>query len=344
MDGQWVVDLFGATRRGVEASRASLEAAGFRKSDLAAATAAETARTYFDLITTCERIRIARETLTAQDNNLEIARFRFQAGLASALDVEQARAQRAVTAASVPALERSEATLRYRLAVLTGSAPGTIDGQLDGLATIPTLTQPARADAPANVLRRRPDVRAAERSLAAATALIGAAKARLYPSLTLSGTLGSSALTLGGLGDIFSDSLAASLVQPLFEGGALRSAVLQREASADEAFAAYRLTVLRALEEVENALTARNAASVRLGLLTEQVDAASAAAALARESYRAGLTDFQRLLETERSLLSARDGLALAQGDAASADVQLFLALGGGWTPSDDNGVDDGRR
>jgi outer membrane protein, multidrug efflux system len=343
-DAQWVVDLFGATRRGVEASRASLEAAGFRQNDIAAAAAAETARNYFNLITTRERIRIARETLTAQDSNLEIAGFRLQAGLASALDVEQARAQRAATAASLPALERSEATYRYRLSVLTGGAPGTIDGQLAGLATIPELKRAVRADAPANVLRRRPDVRAAERSFAAATALIGAARARLYPSVTLSGSLGSSALSLGSIGDIVSDSLVASLVQPLFQGGSLRSAVLQREASADEAFAAYRLTVLVALEEVENALIAREAASARLGLLTDQVDAASAAAALARESYRAGLTDFQRLLDTERSLLSARDGRALAQGEAALSDVQLFLALGGGWTPPDENGVEDGRR
>jgi outer membrane protein TolC len=182
-------------------------------------------------------------------------------------------------------------------------------------------------------LRQRPDVRAAERQLAAATADIGFAKARLYPALSLTGSLNTAASGLGGLGNIFTSSLFGGLAQTIFDGGRLRSQVRSARAAADESFANYKSVVLGGLEDAENALQAEQAAKTREVALTEARDASQISATLARRQYRTGLTDFLTLLQSEQSLLSARDALASAEADRASAIVQLYLAVGGGWRP-----------
>lgn len=329
---RWEIDLFGRLRRSAEAARADLDAAGYSLDDVRTAVAAETARTYVNLVSARARLAIARDTVKSQEETLEIARFRAAAGLVSALDVEQARSQRAQTAASTPALERSEAAARFRLAVLSGAAPGALDALLGAASAIPAAPKIAGAGLPAELLRRRPDVRAAERSLAAATARVGVAEAERLPSLILSGEISSSASALRLFGDSWASSLAASLSQPLFRGGALNAAVKQRRAVVEQQLGAYKAAVLGALEEVENALVTRETAQRRVAALAEQVDSATAAAELARANYRAGLTDFQRLLDAERTLLQARDGLATAETDLALAAIQLFAALGGGWS------------
>ena len=333
IDAQWSADLFGGLRRNAQAARANFEAAGFSLEDIKTAIAAEVARNYIDYRTALARAAIAQDTLKTQDDNLEITNFRQQAGLVSSLDVEQARAQRAATAAAIPNLERAAASARYRLAVLTGTAPGALDSVLSAPGSIPKADSVVATGIPADVLRQRPDIRAAERNLAADTTRIGIAQAQLYPSFTLTGNVGSSALSLRTLTDVITGGVFASLAQTIFDGGRLRSVVRQSRARADESFAAYKSSVLGALEDVENALVARETVVARLIALTEQVDASTNAAVLARSSYRAGLSDFRTLLEAERTLLSARDGLAAAQGDRATALVQLYLALGGGWSP-----------
>ena len=279
--------------------------------------------------------RSPRDTLRTQDDNLEIAGFRAQAGLVSSLDVEQARSQRAATAATIPSLVRAEAAARYRVAVLTGQAPGAVDARFLTSAAIPVPPTDIATGIPADVLRQRPDVRAAERQLAAATARIGVAQAQLYPALTLTANLQSQATALRTLTNIVTGGVFAQLAQTIFDAGRARSVVRQNRAATDEAFAGYKSTVLTALEDVENALATRDAAIARVAALTTQVDAATAVAVLARSNYRAGLSDFRTLLDAERTLLAARDGLAAAQGDRANAVVQLFLALGGGWTATD---------
>jgi outer membrane protein TolC len=162
---------------------------------------------------------------------------------------------------------------------------------------------------------------------------MGVAKAQLFPALLIGGNVGSSALSLGGLGDVVTGGLFATLAQIIFDGGRRASNVRAREADADAALAAYRQAVLRALEDVENALVARQSAGQRQEQLTVAFDAANNAAILARSQYRAGLTDFQTLLDAERQLLSARDGLSRARADDAQALISLYLALGGGWSP-----------
>jgi multidrug efflux system outer membrane protein len=190
-------------------------------------------------------------------------------------------------------------------------------------------------------LRQRPDIRAAERALAAATARIGVAEAQLYPALRLSGNIGTAAFSLGGLFSAVSGSILAGIDQTLFDGGRLRSQLRSQRAATEGALAAYRQSVLTSLEDVENALLALRSARERQAQFAIALEAAGNTAILARIQYRSGLTDFQQLLEAERSLVSARDGLANSRGDESLALVQLYRALGGGWdaTAAPDNGT-----
>ena len=186
-------------------------------------------------------------------------------------------------------------------------------------------------------MRQRPDILSSERNLASATAQIGVAKAQLFPSLTLAGNIGSTSREFGNLTDLVTGGLFASIAQSLFDAGSRKSAVRSRIAAADGAFSAYRSAILNALEEVENAAISRRTAEARISAFSDQRTASNNAAILARANYRAGLIDFQRLLETERSLLSANDSLAAAQADRLTSAIQLYLALGGGWQPMSQN-------
>lgn len=331
IDARWTLDLFGGQRRSIEAARASYAAAGFTLANAQAVLAAEMARTYIDLRTTRRRLAVARGSLEVQEQNALIAGWRGQAGLVSSIDVEQARAQRAQTAATVPQLEQAEAQARFRLAVLAGDAPGAVDQLLADDLELPIVPATIGAGTPAELLRRRPDVRAAERDLAAATARIGVAEADLYPSLSLSGTVASSSASFGDFFNVVTGRLFANLAQTIFDGGQRRAAVRSQRAAAEGALAAYRGVILGALEDVENALIARETAAARIIAFSEQTVAAQNAALLARTNYRAGLTDLRTLLEAERNLLSAQDGLVSAEGDSVAATIQLYLALGGGW-------------
>ena len=334
-DASWEADLFGGIRRGVEAAGADAQGAFYNREATRVAIAAEVAANYINARSTQERLAIARDTLRIADDNLQISQWRVQAGLASSLDSEQARASRAQTAASIPSLEQSYAGAVYRLGVLTGRAPEALIGEMAATRPVPRGPADVAAGIPADTLRQRPDVRAAERSLASATARIGVAEAQLYPQLRLSGNIGTSAFSLGGLFNAITGGLLGSLSQTLFDGGSLRSQVRSQRAAADAALATYRQSVLTALEDVENALAALNAAKQREAQFTIALDAANNSAILARTQYRSGLIDFQALLQTENALLSARDGLANSRAAESSALVQLYQALGGGWTPID---------
>jgi NodT family efflux transporter outer membrane factor (OMF) lipoprotein len=333
VDARWALDLFGGQRRSLEAADADLAAAGFDLANVQSLLAAEVASTYVDLVTARRRIAASRASLGVQEQNLQIASWRAQADLVSQLDVEQTRAQRAQTAAALPPIQQAEANARYRLAVLVGEAPGTLDAELAGAFTLPSALPVVAAGLPTALLTRRPDLRASERTLAAATARIGVAKAQRFPGLSLAASIDSSAAAFSAVGDDWVRNLVASLSGPLFDAGQRRATQRAQEASADAAFAAYRKAVLNALEDVERALVARDTAERRIAALTEQRDASNAAATLARLRYREGLTDLRALLESERSLLAADDALAAAGGDQLKAAVQLYLALGGGWSP-----------
>ncbi|MDB5693157.1 MAG: hypothetical protein JWO81_2220 [Alphaproteobacteria bacterium] len=333
LDASWQADIFGGLTRGVQAARADEAAARFDLEGVRTSVAGEVATNYIDARLAQARLQIARSTLRTQDDNLQIAGWRVQAGLVSSLDVEQARGQRAQTAAGIPALETSYLQAVARLGVLTGQAPGALRGEMEAARPIPRGPDAIAVGIPADTLRRRPDVRGAERQLAAATARIGVAKAALFPALSIGGNLNTNAATIGTLGSLLTGGLFAGITQTIFDAGKHQSQVRSARAAADLAFAGYRQTILTGLEDVENAIQSLNAAKARQAELAIALDASNNAAIYARSQYRSGLIDFLTLLQSEQSLLSARDQLASARADQALALVQLYLALGGGWQP-----------
>jgi len=333
-DASWEVDLFGRIRRGVEAAGADAEGAYYDREALRVAITAELATNYVQARSTQERLALARENLAIADDNLQIAQWRVQAGLASSLDSEQARAARAQSAATIPSLEQSLASAIYRVSVLTGRAPEALTAELNIVKPVPRGPSDLAAGIPADTLRQRPDVRSSERTLAGATARIGVAQAQLYPALRLSGNIGTSAFSLGGLFNAITGGILGGLTQTLFDGGRLRSQLRAQQAAAEGALATYRQSVLTALEDVENALAALNAARARQVQFTTALDAANNSAILARIQYRSGLTSFDQLLVVEQSLVSARNGLAASKADESLAIIQLYRALGGGWDPN----------
>lgn len=330
-NASWEVDLFGGIGRSVEAARADAQGAEYDLATVRVAIIAETVTNYIQVRLAQDQLRIARETLAIQDDNLQIARWRVMAGLASSLDREQARTQRAQTAASIPSLEQVYRGALARIAVLTGQAPGEATRVLETQSQIPIAPAMIAVGIPADTLRQRPDVRAAERTLAAETARIGVAKSALLPALSISGNVGTSALSLGKLGDLVTGGLFAGLSQLIFDAGKTASRVRAQRAAVDGAFAAYRQSVISSLEDIENGLVAIDATAERYRQSVIALDAASNSAVLARIQYRSGVSDFRTLLEAERSLLSSRNSEAASRADRALAMVQLYRALGGGW-------------
>lgn len=333
-DAQYQLDLFGGIRRGVEAARSSAESRAYSVAQVQSSVAAEVARNYVLARAAQANLAIARGSLAIQDDNLEIAGFRVQAGLVSSLDAEQSRSQRAQTATQIPSLEQSFQQAANRLGVLTGQAPGALKAKLAERHPIPHGPDAVPVGVPADILRTRPDVRVAERNLAAATAQVGVAKAQLLPALSIGASLGTNAASISTLTDIITGRVFGNIAQTIFDAGRNRSVVRARRAAVDEAFAAYKGAVLTALEDVENGLTALETARSREADFIIAQAAATNAAILARSQYRAGLTDITTLNATESALFSAQSGLAGAQSDKAQALVQLYLALGGGWDAS----------
>lgn len=338
LDADWQADLFGGGRRSVEAARADEAATRYDLAGVRIAIIAELVTNYVQLRLAQEQLAIAEGTVRYQRDNYDIARWRVQAGLASSLDEQQARTQLAQTEASIPEFRTSIRGSLNRIAVLTAEAPGTATAALETAAPIPAPPTGIAAGFPADTLRQRPDVRASERDLAAATARIGIAQAQLLPSLSLSGSLGTSALSTAGLFDTIAGSLFAGLSQILFDGGARASQVRAQRAAADGAFSAYRQTILASLEDVENALATVSSADERSAQLAIAREAASNSAFLARLQYQSGLTDFQTLSNVETSLLSSSNSLANSRAAQALAVVQLYNALGGGWQTMETNG------
>jgi multidrug efflux system outer membrane protein len=333
-DAAWEPDLFGGQRHAVTAATADAAAAELNLAQARVSLAAEVARNYLQLRSLQARLDITRRNLRSQEETAALTGWRAQAGLVSTLVVAQTAAALEQTRAQLPALELSLATALNRLSVLTGRAPGALQDDLAAAAPLPSLPPSLVIGIPADTLRQRPDVQAAERKLAAETARSGVAVANRYPSFRLSGSIGLEALTLGGLGDsaALNRSLLAGISSPLLDGGRLRQQAEIQSAVQDQALAAYRATVLTALEDVENALANLAAQQQRLAALTVGATAAVQAADLARLRYQAGITDYPTVLETERSRLSLEDSRQSTEADRALALVQLYKALGGGWS------------
>jgi multidrug efflux system outer membrane protein len=343
-DAAWEPDVFGATRRGIEAAQADLQASAASLDNTRVSLVAEVARNYVELRGSQARLEIARANLASQSETLQLADWRAQAGLGSSLEVEQARGNLEQTRAQIPTLETGLAQAEHRLALLLGQAPASLHPQLAPAAAVPRIPDALAVGIPADTLRRRPDVRAAERKLAAETARIGVAEAARYPNFQLSGSIGLEALRAGDLlgGSSISHSLLAGVAGTLFDGGRLRSRVEIQNAVQEQALASYQSTLLTALQEVEDALAALANSRLRQDALGRAATAARNAALLARQRYASGLIDFLTVLDSERSLLSVEDSLASADAARATALIQLYKALGGGWAadaPSSSNPV-----
>jgi NodT family efflux transporter outer membrane factor (OMF) lipoprotein len=336
-DASWEPDIFGGTRRSLEASTAEFESMVANLQDAQVSLAAEVALEYVSVRSLQARIAIAQENLALQVETREIAGWRFQAGLVSGLDYDQARAAEAQTRAQIPALETSLADSRSRIAVLLGTAPGSADEMLAVQAPIPAVPESVIVGIPADVLRQRPDIRAAERTLAAQTARVGVAMASQYPNLSLSGSLGVEGVTLAALtgGASVIRSLAASVAETIFAGGRIRQQIRVQTAVQEQALAAYESTVLTALEDVENALVSLRRNRERYTHLQAADEAARSAAQFARQRYAAGLVDYTSIVSTQQTQLTVSDSLQSCEADITTALIQLYKALGGGWSTED---------
>ena len=333
LDASWEADLFGGQRSALAARSAGTEASAADLGTVQVSLTAEVALAYIGLRNAQARLAIAQANLATQQQTLQIVRWRQQAGLADGLQAEQALAAAEQTRAGLPVLQTTVAQSRHALAVLTGQPPTALDARLAASAPVPQPAATLALAGPADTLRQRPDVRAAERRLAAAWATLARADAALRPSLRISGGLGLSALTLGGLGNgaAVAGSLLASITLPLFDGGALRGQQRAQQAVVDQAQEAWRASVLTALQEVEDALVALANDQGRQQRLMAAAEAATNAAGLASLRYGSGLVDFQTVLDTQRSQLAAQDSLAAVGADLAADHVRLYKTLGGGW-------------
>lgn len=338
-DASWEPDVFGGQRRALEATEADLGASQANLHDTQVSLAAEVALNYVELRSAQARLQIARDNLATQSETLQITDWRAQAGLATALDVEQARTNRDQTLSTIPTLETSLTQAEHRLAILLGDVPGTLHEQLAVPVALPQLPDSVAVGIPADTLRQRPDVRAAERRLGAETARIGAARAERYPGFSLSGSFGWKALTIGALGGAGSvaSSLLASVTQTIFDGGRIDSRIEIQDAVQQQALAAYEKSVLTALEDVENALVAYANNRQRQTTLRQAAQSSRNAAQLARQLYESGNADFQKVLDAERSLLSVEDNLASTEAAGLTALISLYKALGGGWQEVDES-------
>lgn len=334
-DAFWEIDLFGRVQSAVEAARADAEAARANLHAAQVSVAAEVARNYLELRGAERRYAVAVANRGNQEETVRLTRVRYELGRGTELDLASAEARLAATEASLPPLVTAQRAARHRLAVLLGQAPGTLE-LADGAgseAISESLVSPLPIGEPASLLRRRPDIRAAERQLAAASARIGVAAADLFPRLTVSGFVGFVTGDVDQLGESAAEawSVTPVLSWAAFDLGSVRARLRASEARADGALAVYEQTVLRALEETENAFVAYAQNQDRLAALAKQAAASGRAAELARIRYREGAIDFLRLLDAERTVLEAEDAVAIAQTELNISVVALYKALGGGW-------------
>lgn len=337
LDASWEVDFFGSQAAALRGREADVAAASATLAATRVAVSAEVGLAYLTLRGTRRQLRIAQDNLAAQQQTLALTRWRAQAGLASALDAEQARVSTEQLRATLPALEASIAQSEHRLAVLLGQAPAALRERLGASDRRPLATRELPAGLPAELLRQRPDLRAAEASIRAETERLSYRQAQRWPTFSLSGSLALKAATLGSLGaaGALVDSVAAAVNWPAWDGGTRRAAIDQQQAVLEQARISYRAAVLGALEDVENALTALAATRRELTAWTEANSAAQNALLLARQRYQAGLIDFGTLLDAQRSALSTDNSRASAETDLGLNLVRLYKALGGGWGESD---------
>jgi outer membrane protein, multidrug efflux system len=334
-DATWEIDVFGGIRRNVESADASLQATIEQYRDLLVTLYSEVALNYMEVRTFQARLAYARANVDRQRKSLDIAKSRFKTGLASELDPVQAESNLAESESEIPILEAGLVQAINRLGVLLGQPPAFLFGELDKVAPIPVPPAQVAIGLPTDLLRQRPDIRSAERQLASLTAQIGVSTADLYPRFSLSGTFALQGTQVSQLGNFNSRawSFGPAMQWNIFDGVRNIYRVLAATDVASQARARYEQAVLTALQDVENAMVAYKQEQIRRDALARAVTASSRAVDLVQKNYQEGLTDFQNVLDTERSLFQQQDRLADSEGQVTKNLVALYKALGGGWSP-----------
>lgn len=333
LDISYQLDLFGGIRRGIEASRADLGAAQAAYDLARISVVAETARAYADACSAGRQLAVARESLRVQEQTFDLTRRLEEGGRGTGLDTSRAAALLEQTRADVPTFAAERKAALYRLAVLTGKPPADFPADVAQCETPPAIAEALPIGDGAQLLARRPDVRAAERRLAAASARVGVATADLYPKVTLGGSVGS---TAGSADDLVSSRGFRFSLGPLISWSfpnmsAARARLAQAKAASQGALATFDGTWLTALQESESALARYAAGRERLATLTRAHEQSQEAARIARLRYQAGAESFQIVLDAERSLATTEALLASSQANVSDQTIALFLALGGGW-------------
>lgn len=333
-DATWELDLFGRVRRSVEAARATVESVQASRDDILVSVRAELAISYVDLRGLQTQVLAAHESATNQTGSLRLAEALLEGGRGTQLDVARARSQLNGTLAAIPPLEAAVDRAMHRIGVLCGLPPRSFVDLLAPAAPVPTTPSLPDPLAPSELLRRRPDIRAAERALAAATARVGVAVADLFPRITFQGRIGIEANRLSGFDDGGTGTwgFGPHLSWAALDLGRVRQVVRAEGARAEASLATYEETVLLALEETENALRTFTRNARRQALLEQAAAAATEAAGLARQRYEDGVADFLAVLDAERVLLTQRVELARAQAGTTASAVAIYKAFGGGWT------------
>jgi NodT family efflux transporter outer membrane factor (OMF) lipoprotein len=345
-DAAWELDVWGKYRRAVEAGVANLETSIADYDDVLVSLTAEVALTYVLLRTFEERLEIARQNVTIQERSLQIAEIRFKAGAVTELDVVQAKSLLRDTEASIPRFEANIRQVKNALAILLGKLPGEIDGMISGNRIIPEAPPEVVVDIPAELMRRRPDIRLAEYQIATQTPLIGVSKAELFPAFQLFGSIGLASSTSkntiagGSSGSSFSDLFTSDSIEflggpsvtwNLFNYGRIKNQVRTEDALLQQLIVNYEDTVLRAQQEVEDSLVGFLGRQEEAGYLLDSVKAYQRSVDLSMLQYREGLIDFQRVLDSQRFLVREQDLWTTTRGDVILNLVSLYKALGGGW-------------
>ena len=334
-DASWEIDLFGRIRRSVESASAGLEASIEDYRDVLVSTFAEIGTTYVEVRALQARIQSAESNVETQRGALQLTSDRNRAGLVGDLDVRQAEQNLASTEATIPALRSALVQAINRLGVLLGQPPSTLHGELGPAAPIPKPPDQTLVGLPAELLRQRPDIRAAERQLAAQTAQIGVATADLYPRLSLVGTFALEATDFVDwfTGDATSYGFGPALRWNIFDFGRIRSNIEAQDALTEQALVSYEQTLLFALEDVEDAMVSYVQENDRRDALERSAVAARQAVELVDTLYRTGLTDFQNVLDSQRTQFLQEDALAQSEGFVSQNLIRIYRALGGGWQP-----------
>jgi multidrug efflux system outer membrane protein len=331
-DAAWELDIFGGNRRAIEAADAEIEAAEERRRDILVVVLSEVALNYTELRAAQQRLAIAQRNIEAQRDTVRLTRARFEAGLNSELDTIRAESLLATTQSQVPLLEEEIQRDMHRLAVLLGSEPTALKAELDAVAPIPAAPTEIPVGLPSELLQRRPDIRAAERTLAAQTARIGVAVADLYPKFTLTGSLSGLDSGFGFLDSANRTwSIGPGVSWPIFDAGRIRANIEVQNARQEEALRGYEQSILLALEDVENGLLGFAKEQQRRAALARAVEANARAVRLANERYLQGLEDFLTVLDAQQRQYQSEDQLVQSEGFVMLNLISLYKALGGGW-------------